>query len=46
MQGLTNIERNGCKTMLGLLSKGDILSLTDTVTNKMIAAESVTGEVH
>ncbi|XP_046869775.1 uncharacterized protein C3orf38 homolog isoform X1 [Hypomesus transpacificus] len=45
MQGLTNIERNGCKTMLGLLSKGDILSLTDTVTNKMIAAESVTEAV-
>ncbi|KAM3849921.1 uncharacterized protein C3orf38 homolog [Diretmus argenteus] len=42
MPGLSETERSGCKKMLSLMSKGDVLSLSDTVTNKMIAVENVT----
>ncbi|XP_061926470.1 uncharacterized protein C3orf38 homolog [Entelurus aequoreus] len=42
MAGLSGREREGCEKILNLLSKADILSLSDTVTNKMIVVENVT----
>ncbi|XP_038576188.1 uncharacterized protein C3orf38 homolog [Micropterus salmoides] len=42
MSGLSETERAGCKNILKLMSKGDLLSLSDTVTNKMIVVENVT----
>ncbi|XP_056245379.1 uncharacterized protein C3orf38 homolog [Seriola aureovittata] len=40
MPGLSETERAGCMKILKLMSKGDLLSLSDTVTNKMIAVEN------
>lgn len=45
MSGLSDIERVGCLQILKLLPKGDLLSLCDTVTNKLIAPENDTGKV-
>lgn len=45
MSGLSDIERAGCLQILKLLPKGDLLSLCDTVTNKLIAPENETGKV-
>ncbi|XP_034549681.1 uncharacterized protein C3orf38 homolog [Notolabrus celidotus] len=39
MPGLSGTERAGCTKILKSMSKGDILSLSDTVTNKMIVVE-------
>ncbi|XP_057708170.1 uncharacterized protein C3orf38 homolog [Corythoichthys intestinalis] len=39
---LSELERSGCLKILTLMSKVDLLSLVDTVTNKMIAVENVT----
>uniref|UniRef100_UPI0037E89E20 uncharacterized protein C3orf38 homolog n=1 Tax=Semicossyphus pulcher TaxID=241346 RepID=UPI0037E89E20 len=41
MSGLSRTERAGCTKILKLMSKGDLLSLSDTVTNKMITVEDV-----
>lgn len=43
MSGLSKTERAGCTNLLKLLSKADLLSLCDTVTNKMIVVENATG---
>lgn len=45
MSGLSDTERVGCLQILKLLPKGDLLSLCDTVTNKLIAPENDTGKV-
>ncbi|XP_017279330.1 uncharacterized protein C3orf38 homolog [Kryptolebias marmoratus] len=42
MSGLSETERTGLKTILSSMAKGDLMSLSDTVTNKMIAVENVT----
>nr|XP_057937124.1 uncharacterized protein C3orf38 homolog [Doryrhamphus excisus]XP_057937125.1 uncharacterized protein C3orf38 homolog [Doryrhamphus excisus] len=42
MAGLSGPARDGCTKILNLLSKADLLSLSDTVTNKMIVVEDVT----
>ncbi|XP_029386771.1 uncharacterized protein C3orf38 homolog isoform X1 [Echeneis naucrates] len=42
MSGLSKTERAGCLTILRSLSKADLMSLNDTVTNKMIMVEDVT----
>ncbi|XP_054643264.1 uncharacterized protein C3orf38 homolog [Dunckerocampus dactyliophorus] len=42
MAGLSGPARDGCTKILNLLSKADLLSLSDTVTNKMIVVENVT----
>ncbi|XP_037645188.1 uncharacterized protein C3orf38 homolog isoform X1 [Sebastes umbrosus] len=42
MPGLSNVERAGCAKILALMPKGDVLSLCDTVTNKMIVVENLT----
>ncbi|XP_030283308.1 uncharacterized protein C3orf38 homolog [Sparus aurata] len=42
MSGLSKTERAGCTNLLKLLSKADLLSLCDTVTNKMIVVENAT----
>ncbi|XP_049904083.1 uncharacterized protein C3orf38 homolog [Epinephelus moara] len=42
MSGLSVTERAGCTKLLKLISKEDLLSLSDTVTNKMIVVENVT----
>lgn len=44
MQGLSAVERVGCTKLLQLLQKSDLLSLCDTVTNKLIAVENVAGK--
>ncbi|XP_008282399.1 uncharacterized protein C3orf38 homolog [Stegastes partitus] len=41
MQGLTETERVGFTKILNLMSKSDLLSLSDTVTNKMIVVENI-----
>ncbi|XP_041807135.1 uncharacterized protein C3orf38 homolog isoform X2 [Chelmon rostratus] len=45
MPGLSETERAGCMKILTLMSKCDILSLSDTVTNKLIVVENVTEAV-
>ncbi|CAJ1079905.1 Hypothetical predicted protein [Xyrichtys novacula] len=40
--GLSETERAGCVKILKLLSRGDLQSLSDTVTNKMIVVENET----
>lgn len=42
MPGLSNVERAGCAKILASMPKGDVLSLSDTVTNKMIVVENLT----
>ncbi|XP_059198234.1 uncharacterized protein C3orf38 homolog [Centropristis striata] len=42
MPGLTETERAGCSNILKLMSAADLMSLSDTVTNKMIVVENVT----
>ncbi|XP_040912256.1 uncharacterized protein C3orf38 homolog [Toxotes jaculatrix] len=42
MSGLSETERAGCTKILKLMSKSDLLSLSDTVTNKLIAVENIT----
>ncbi|KAM9802057.1 uncharacterized protein C3orf38 homolog isoform X1 [Syngnathus typhle] len=42
MSILPGPERSGCLEILNLMSNEDLLSLSDTVTNKMIAAEDIT----
>ncbi|KAE8299467.1 putative protein C3orf38-like protein [Larimichthys crocea] len=41
MSGLSDSERAECAKILKLMSKGDVLSLSDTVTNKLIVVEHV-----
>lgn len=43
MSGLSETERAGFTKIMGFMSKADLLSLSDTVTNKMIAVENITG---
>lgn len=45
MSGLSETERAGCTKLLQSLSKDDVFSLSDTVTNKLIVVENVTGNV-
>ncbi|KAM3608459.1 uncharacterized protein V6R79_026025 [Siganus canaliculatus] len=40
MSGLSETERTGCAKILNLMSKSDVLSLSDTVTNKLIVVEN------
>ncbi|KAM9347372.1 uncharacterized protein C3orf38 homolog [Symphorus nematophorus] len=40
MSGLSETERAGCTKILQLMSKSDLLSLSDTVTNKLIVVEN------
>ncbi|CAN9497886.1 unnamed protein product [Ophioblennius macclurei] len=42
MAGLSERERQGFRQMISLMTEYDILSLSDTVTNKMIVVENVT----
>ncbi|XP_031714471.1 uncharacterized protein C3orf38 homolog [Anarrhichthys ocellatus] len=42
MSGLSETERAGCTKILKLMSTSHLLSLSDTVTNKMIVVENVT----
>ncbi|XP_054471719.1 uncharacterized protein C3orf38 homolog [Anoplopoma fimbria] len=41
MSGLSETQRAGCNKILNSMSKGDLLSLSDTVTNKLIVVENV-----
>lgn len=40
MSGLSELERAGCTKILKLISRDDLLSLCDTVTNKLIVVEN------
>ncbi|CAI5656420.1 uncharacterized protein C3orf38 homolog [Oreochromis niloticus] len=42
MSGLSETERAGFTKILSLMTKSDLLSLSDTVTNKMIVVENIT----
>ncbi|KAK5861306.1 hypothetical protein PBY51_022713 [Eleginops maclovinus] len=42
MSGLLETERAGCTKLLQSMSKDDVFSLCDTVTNKLIVVENVT----
>ncbi|MEQ2310731.1 hypothetical protein AMECASPLE_012159 [Ameca splendens] len=42
MSGLSETERVGFKKIFSLMTEGDLHSLSDTVTNKMIVVENVT----
>ncbi|XP_018557174.1 uncharacterized protein C3orf38 homolog [Lates calcarifer] len=41
MSGLSETERAGCAEILKLMSNSDLLSLSDTVTNKLIVVENI-----
>lgn len=43
MSLLSESERSGCLKILNMMSEEDLLSLSDTVTNKMIMVEDITG---
>lgn len=45
MSGLSETERSGCVKILKLMSHDDLLSLSDTVTNKLIVVENVAGNI-
>lgn len=45
MPGLSEKEHAGLKNILSSMTAGDLMSLSDTVTNKMIAVENVTGTI-
>ncbi|KAJ8256158.1 hypothetical protein COCON_G00200220 [Conger conger] len=40
MSGLSRTEQEGCRKMLGRLQAADLISLCDTVTNRLIVVES------
>ncbi|KAG7503435.1 hypothetical protein JOB18_038444 [Solea senegalensis] len=42
MSGLSETERAGCSVILKLMSKADLYSLSDTVTNRMVVVENST----
>lgn len=44
MSGFSEKERVGFKKIFSSMTEGDLLSLSDTVTNKMIVVENVTGK--
>lgn len=44
MSGLSETERAGFTKILSLMTTSDLLSLSDTVTNKMIVVENITGK--
>lgn len=44
MSGLSETERAGCAEILKLMSNSDLLSLSDTVTNKLIVVENISGK--
>lgn len=44
MSGLSETERVGFKKILSSMTDVDLRSLSDTVTNKMIVVENVTGK--
>lgn len=41
--GLSERERAGCRDLLELLQTGELLALTDTVTNRLVHPESRQG---
>lgn len=43
MSGLSETERTGCIDILNFMTKSSILSLCDTITNKLIVVESFAG---
>lgn len=43
MSGLSETERAGCIEILNFMTKSSILSLCDTITNKLIVLESFAG---
>lgn len=45
MPGLSEKEHAGLKNILSSMTAGDLMSLSDTVTNKMIVVENVTGKI-
>ncbi|KAM4699389.1 uncharacterized protein C3orf38 homolog [Discoglossus pictus] len=46
MAGLTPLEKAGCRQLLELLDTSELLSLTDTVTNRLIHVESREEAIH
>lgn len=43
MSGLSETERAGCTDILNLMTKSSVLSLCDTITNKLIVVENYAG---
>ena len=43
MLGLSETERAECREILNLMTKSSILSLCDTITNKLIVVENFAG---
>ena len=42
---LSDREKEGCKTILNKLPQKDLLTLTDTVTNRVVTPENTQGKV-
>lgn len=42
---LSDKEKEGCKTILNKLSQQDLITLTDTVTNRLVSPENASGKV-
>lgn len=40
---LSDREKEGCKTILNKLTQQDLITLTDTVTNRIVSPESTRG---
>jgi len=43
---LSDREKEGCRTILNKLSQQDLVTLTDTVTNRIVSPESTKGTTY
>jgi len=43
---LSDKEKEGCKTILNKLPQQDLITLTDTVTNRLVAPENASGKIN
>ena len=43
---LSDREKEGCRTILNKLSEQDLLTLTDTVTNRVVSPENKGGKLN
>ena len=42
---LSDKEKEGCKAILNKLSRQDLITLTDTVTNRLVSPENTSGKI-
>jgi len=43
---LSDKEKEGCKIILNKLPRQDLITLTDTVTNRLVSPENASGKIN